>query len=300
MSRDPSLRKLRYFLAVANSSRVTQAAIDLNVSQSSITTGVREIEEQLGVALFQRTPQGMKLTQEGVRFKQQVIQIFQAVDEAFDNLQDHQPLVEGSLDLAVSYTVAGYFLPALVAKFQRSYPWVQLRLYEASRLDIEQGLLSGRFELAIMLISNLDAADSIECQSLTFSPRRLWVCSHHPLLSRDSVGLKDVAHHPYIMLTVDEADQAAAEYWKRSGLTPNVLFQTSSVEAVRSLVANGTGVSILSDMVYRPWSLDGRRIEHIDLSVAIPSMEIGLAWARHRALSPAAEAFQSQTTTFPP
>lgn len=298
MSREPSLRKLRYFLAVADSGRVTQAAVDLNVSQSSITTGVRELEEQLGVSLFQRTAQGMRLTQEGVRFQQQVIHIFQAVDEAFDNLQDHQPLLEGRLELAVSYTVAGYFLPSLVARFQRRYPSVQLRLYEASRPEIEQGLLSGRFDLAIVLISNLDAGAPLECQSLTRSPRRLWVCSHHPLLSRETVSLRDVAHHPYIMLTVDEADQTAIGYWQQAGLEPNTLFQTSSVEAVRSLVANGTGVSILSDMVYRPWSLEGRRIEHIDLSDSIPTMEVGLAWARHRPLEAPAEAFRDQALLY--
>ncbi|QFU01106.1 HTH-type transcriptional regulator CynR [Halomonas sp. THAF5a] len=298
MSRDPSLRKLRYFLAVADSGRVTQAAVDLNVSQSSITTGVRELEEQLGVSLFQRTAQGMRLTQEGVRFQQQVIHIFQAVDEAFDNLQDHQPQLEGDLNLAVSYTVAGYFLPSLVARFQRRYPWVQLRLFEASRPEIEQGLLSGRFDLAIALISNLDGAAPIERQSLTHSPRRLWVCSHHPLLSRDTVSLRDLAHHPYIMLTVDEADQTAIGYWQQAGLEPNTLFQTSSVEAVRSLVANGTGISILSDMVYRPWSLEGRRIEHIDLADPIPTMDVGLAWAQHRPLEASAKAFCDQALSF--
>ena len=64
MARSPSLRKLRYFVAVAESGKVTQAAVDLNVSQSSITTGVREIEDELGVKLFDRQAQGMVL---GVR-----------------------------------------------------------------------------------------------------------------------------------------------------------------------------------------------------------------------------------------
>ncbi|CAM4080712.1 LysR family transcriptional regulator [Vreelandella rituensis] len=298
MSRDPSLRKLRYFLAVADSGRVTHAAIDLNVSQSSITTGVKELEEQLGVALFQRTAQGMRLTQEGVRFQQQVIHIFQAVDEAFDNLQDHQPLMEGSLELAVSYTVAGYFLPSLVARFQRRYPSVQLHLYEVSRPEIERGLLSGRFDLAIVLISNLGSDAPIECQPLTRSPRRLWVCSHHPLLSLETVSLRDVAYYPYIMLTVDEADQTAISYWQQAGLKPNTLFQTTSVEAVRSLVANGTGVSILSDLVYRPWSLEGRRIEHVELSNPIPAMNVGLAWAKNFPLEASAQAFCDQALMY--
>lgn len=292
MARSPSLRKLRYFVAVAESGKVTQAAVDLNVSQSSITTGVREIEDELGVKLFERQAQGMVLTREGTRFLDRVRHVFQAVDEAFDSTRVHSPTLEGRLDLAMSYTVAGYFLPPLLAQFQRRYPGVTVRLHEASRPTIQAGLLGGRFDLAIMLISNLEPGAPLAQHLLIRSPRRLWVASHHPLHGRRDVGLADVAREPYIMLNVDEAEQTALRYWAPSGLGPQTLFSTSSVEAVRSLVASGSGVSILSDMVYRPWSLEGRRIEHIDLADPIPTMDVGFAWDRKRALSPPAQAFR--------
>ena len=291
MARTPSLRKLRYFVAVAESGKVTQAAVDLNVSQSSITTGVREIEEELGVKLFDRQAQGMLLTREGTRFLQQVRHVFQAVDEAFDSTRVHSPTLTGRLELAMSYTVAGYFLPPLLAQFQRRYPGVEVRLHEAPRPVIQAGLKNATFDLAIMLVSNLEPDTPLETHLLIRSPRRLWVGSHHPLLGRRQVGLGDVSQEPYIMLNVDEAEQTALKYWAPSGLAPRTLFSTSSVEAVRSLVANGAGISILSDMVYRPWSLEGRRIEHIDLSTPIPTMDVGLAWDARRSLTPPARAF---------
>ena len=80
------------------------------------------------------------------------------------------------------------------------------------------------------------------------------------------------------MLTVDEAAHTAMRYWSRTPHQPSVRLRTSSVEAVRSMVANGLGVTILSDMVYRPWSLEGRRIETINLKDAVPTMNVGLAW----------------------
>ena len=67
--------------------------------------------------------------------------------------------------------------------------------------------------------------------------------------------LEDVARYPYVLLTVDEADETTRQYWGE--LRPQVFVETSSIEAVRSIVANGNGVTILSDMVYRPWSLGG-------------------------------------------
>lgn len=296
--RDFSLRKMRYVMAVAKSGRVTQAAVDLNVSQSSITTGVKEVEEQLGVALFRRTSRGMILTREGNRFLQRVNYALQALDDAFDSLKDIHPTLKGTLRLAMTYTVAGYFMPPLLAQFQRRYPWVRVELYEVSRPEIEQGLTAGEFDLAIVLTSNIEHHQWLEKLTLTQSQRRLWVNGQHELMKRERITLQDIAHYPYIMLTVDEADQSALKYWKPEGLTPNILFRTSSVEAVRSMVANGTGITILSDMVYRPWSLDGKRIEHIELNNPIPPMELGLSWPRNRPLSPAAKAFSDLAQSF--
>jgi DNA-binding transcriptional LysR family regulator len=94
------------------------------------------------------------------------------------------------------------------------------------------------------------------------------------------------------MLTVDEASNTAQRYWNRTSYRPKTIFRTSSVEAVRSMVANGMGVTILSDMVYRPWSLDGRRVEVISLADRIPTMDVGLAWAANVEQNTAVSAFR--------
>jgi DNA-binding transcriptional LysR family regulator len=93
------------------------------------------------------------------------------------------------------------------------------------------------------------------------------------------------------MLTVDEANQTASRYWKPTGLRPNIVFKTSSVEAVRSMVADGMGITILSDMVYRPWSLEGQRIELRNVVAEIPTMDVGLAWNHTRPQAPATRTF---------
>ena len=69
-------------------------------------------------------------------------------------------------------------------------------------------------------------------------------------------------------------------------MRPDVAFRTRSVEAVRSLVATGAGVALLPDLVYRPWSLEGDRIELRDVSGDLPTVQVGLAWRRGAPLSP--------------
>ena len=114
--------------------------------------------------------------------------------------------------------------------------------------------------------------------------RRLWLSPKHKLLSASQIRLSDVAKEPYLLLTTDDNTDTTLRYWKKHGLQPNVHFRTVSLEAVRSLVAANIGVTILSDIVYRPWSLDGEGIEARPIADKLPEIKIGIAWKRKREL----------------
>ena len=289
---DPSIRQIRYFIAVANSHQISRAAMELNVSQSAITTAVKQLEEIVGVALFQRSSTGVKLTYEGNIFLDHAQRIAAAVDEAVRSPRMQRDEVTGTLRLAMTYTVAGYFLPPHIERFSSAFPNVELQLTEASRAVIETGLVAGTFDLAVLLTSNILDQEGLSYETLIRSRRRLWLSARHPLLDFPSVSLSDVAQEPYIMLTVDEASNSAQRYWNQTSYRPKTILRTSSVEAVRSMVANRMGVTILSDMVYRPWSLDARRVEVIALADPIPTMDVGLAWAADREQTRAVKSFR--------
>ncbi len=286
-----SLKQVRYFIATADAAQVSQAAIALNVSQSAVTAAVKQLETELKVELFKRLSSGMTLTAEGARFLHHARNIMAAVKAAQNAPLTEDTAISGRARIGVSYTVAGYFLPRHYTRFARSYPRIRTELYELPRKAIESGLLDGSLDLAVMLVSNLQDKKHLAHETLLRSRRRLWLPVEHPLLAADAITLEDVAREPYMMLTVDEASHTAWRYWKPTGLRPNVVFTTSSVEAVRSLVADGMGITILSDMVYRPWSLEGDRIESRDVSGALPVVQVGLVWRRGSSLPAAAKEF---------
>ena len=287
----PSLKQIRYFIAAANAGQVSRAAIELNVSQSAITAAIKSLEEIVGTSLFERHSTGVTLTYEGNLFLDHARHIVAAIDEAVRLPQRVRENVNGQVQLVVSYTVAGYFLSPHLARFNRAFPNVEVQLAESDRSDIEEGLISGQYDLAVMLTSNIINQEDLAFDTLLRSRRRLWVDTHHPFLELSSVSLQDISTQPYVMLTVDEASNTAQRYWNRTKYRPNVIFRTYSVEAVRSMVANGTGVAILSDMVYRPWSLEGRRIEVVSVADDIPTMDVGMAWSRSSQIGDATKAF---------
>lgn len=287
----PSLREFRYFVATAEAGQVSQAAISLNVSQSTVTAALQQLEARLGVVLFRRAPTGMELTVEGSRFLTHARNVMAAVSAAQRAQLTENAPVKGTVRVGVTYTVAGYFLPRHYSRFARNFPDINVQMFELPRAAIEIGLKDRTLDIAVMLVSNLQDREAIASETLFRSRRRLWLPVEHPLLLAESVDLHDVADAPYIMLSVDEAHQTASRYWAPTGFRPNVTFTTSSVEAVRSMVADGLGLTILSDMVYRPWSLEGLRIEQRSLVTPIPTMDVGLAWLKAAKLSAATRAF---------
>ena len=292
-----TLKHLRYFIAAAETGQISHAAMELNISQSAVTAGIQGLEATLGARLLARRAQGVSVTPQGARFLSRAKAIIAAVEEAARSPLGEEGAVTGRVRLGLTYTVAGYFMARHYATFRRIYPGITLELSEQPRAAIENALVTGGLDLAVMLTSNLGNTGELASETLFRSRRHLWLPSDHPLLGASRITLADVAREPYVMLTVDEASRTAGRYWDQTGLVPKVVFNTSSVEAVRSMVAAGMGVTILSDMVYRPWSLEGQRIEQRDTVEAIPSMDVGLTWPNSRPLTAQAQVFRTFITT---
>ncbi|NEX64192.1 LysR family transcriptional regulator [Noviherbaspirillum galbum] len=291
MADNVSLRQLRYFVAAAKAGQFSMAARDEHVSQSTITNAVLALEEELGIKLFDRLAQGVALTAEGQDFFHNACHILDSVRDAVHNPRFRKGTLRGSVSVAASYTVLGYFLPELLARFRASYPDVEIDLRDTDRPGIEQAVAKAEVDLGVAIISNVQRIDRFSHAVLVRSRRQLWVAPTHPLAQIPAPSLADIARHPYIQVTADEAEASTLAYWKNRKSRPRIVFRTSSIEAVRGLVAHGFGVTVLSDMVFRPWSLEGKRIEARPILDAVPHMEVGVLWHPSKPLSPPAEAF---------
>lgn len=291
-AKEITLRQMRYFRAAAATGQFSMAATEEHVSQSAITNAVIALKQLLGVRLFDRLPHGVALTPEGNHLYQHVTRILESVDDALRQPRVRSDSLRGTVSFAASYTVLGYFLPEMLARFRNSYPNVELDLHDLERSAIEDRVLRGEIELGIVLLSNVDNPGRFDHRSLMRSRRQLWAAPGHPLLQGPPPSLKQVAEYPYILLTVDEGQESTMRYWQAKRLTPNVAFRTTSMESLRGFVAHGYGVTVLSDMVFRPWSLEGKEIEARPLGSPAPDMEVGVLWRKDAELSPTATALR--------
>ncbi len=288
-----SFRQVRYFIAVADAGKVSAAAANLHVSQSAVSAAIDKLEKDIEAPLFRRRSNGVELTYEGHQFLTHAQNIMAAVSEATRGVRRSGRSLRGQVKVGLTYTVAGYFFPQLLMRFSRSFPDVEFKLVEKQRTQIEEEIVSGELDIAVILVSNLQNVGEISSRVLIKSQRRLWLSADHHLMNEDVVELSQIAKEPYVMLTVDEAEKSALRYWSATDYSPNVIFKTSSVEAVRSMVATGTGITILSDMVYRPWSLEGQHVEVKPVAGQVHSMDVGLIWKRGKEMNPQTKALYS-------
>jgi len=286
-----TLRQLQYFISVAEEGTVSGAAQSLSISQSAVTDAIKELESDLGVTLFERHRRGLTITHKGHQFYRHATRILASVSDARRSFGEAEAPVGGSLQLGVTSLVAGYVLSDLLARYRRAYPNVNVTAIEDNGDYLEHLLIGGELDVAVMVISNLRDRVALQAEIFETSPYRLWLPLGHRLAGADIISVSDIVPEPLIMLTVDETEENTGKLLAAFSARPNVAFRTRSVEAVRSLVATGAGIALLPDLVYRPWSLEGDRIESRDISGALPVVQVGMVWRRGSQLTQAARDF---------
>lgn len=286
-----TIRQLQYFVAVAETGTVSRAAKNLSISQSAVTEALKDLEADLGVPLFERHSRGLNITQKGHQFLRHATGLLSGVANARRAFEDEAVEETGTFHLGVTPLVAGYVVSDILARYRRAYPKIEVTAIEDDGSYLEHLLIGGELDVAVMLTSNLRNRFALQTENLVSSPYKLWLPMGHDLSFQEIISTSDVSSEPLIMLSLDEIEQATENLLETFSARPKVAFKTRSVEAVRSLVATGAGVALLPDLIYRPWSLEGDRIDYRDVSASLPLIQVGMVWRMGSDLSTAAKNF---------
>ncbi len=287
-----TLRQFRYFIAVAESGSVAAASRLLSIAQSAVTKSMQELEDELGQRLFERSSKGIALTTQGHRFLAGARRVIGAVAEATrGQCGADAGGPDGHLVIGVTSLVAGYYLSELLSRYRRLCPGVSVQVVEDMPSFLEHLLINGEIDVAIMVCNALGEPQALVVETLTRSPNRVWMASDHPLTAHEDVSLADCANHDQVVLEADRIHELLRAAWARHALKPRTLLSTSSLEAVRSLVGAGAGISVLPDFLYRAWTLDAEHVDVRALRDELPTVDVGLVWRRGLAVKPAVGEF---------
>ena len=252
------LHQLRYVLAVAEAGSITRAAEALHLAQPSLSTQIRKLERELGTPLFERLGRRVRLTNAGEAFVEHARRALGELDDARRGVEAVRGLRAGRVRLGVLPSVGARLLPAVLARFARRHPDVEIALREQNVSgDFEALVHGGTLDAAVIRMPHhregLHAAILVDESMLALLP------PGHALADRESLALAELASEPFVGMTPGSGLRDLLDATcTAAGFTPRVIIETTQLGTVHGMVAAGVGVSVLprlclsSEVVARP------------------------------------------------
>ena len=273
-----NLRDLGYLVAVAEHRHFGRAAEACFVSQPTLSTQLKKLEQELGVELIERSPRQVMLTPAGARVVERARIILFEADDIRSIAKQAQDPEAGSVRLGLFPTIAPYLLPHVVPRLHHRFPALELLLVEEKTEVVLQRLRDGKLDAAVLALPVFD--DRLVREDLFTEEFVLAVPADHPLASTDDpVDVSVLAAEHVLLLEEGHClrDQALA-VCQLAGAAEHSGFRATSLETLRQMVAAGVGVTLLPELAVQPPVPPSDAIRLLRFKDPVPTRRIAMLW----------------------
>lgn len=233
------LKSLGYFVRIAELGSITRAASHLRLAQPALSRHVQRLEEELGASLFTRANRGVRLTEAGAKLLENALRILREVERAGDEIRAHRAHPSGKIILGVTPTLCPVVVPEIFARVRRSYPRVELKVVHAGMVRLEEFVIDGRVDLA--LLSEMSRSRLI--LSTPLAREEMVLVTRPGARPAGDVAPEELARTPLIL---GDGLRAAMEGLLAGlGVDLTVDTELNDHETIRLMVIEGVGASIL-------------------------------------------------------
>ncbi|TXI58080.1 LysR family transcriptional regulator [Mycolicibacterium mageritense] len=279
------LDELQWFVVLAETEHVTDAAAELGVSQPTLSRALARLEDQLGAPLFDRVNRRLHLNAYGQILLEHARRSIAEIRSATERIAALRDPDTGTVRLAFLHSQASWFVPDLLRRFRAEAPRVQFDLVQGAAHVIVEQLANGQADLAI----TSPRPDGYRWRGLYVERLCLAVPRDHRLASRARIRLADATGEPFVALAPGFGlRQLTDELCAEAGIAPQVVFEAMEIPTMEGLVAAGFGVAVVP--VPRPERAEPGAV-YVPLAAASAKRQLGLAWSADRQLPPAAQRF---------
>lgn len=277
MARAFTLVQLRYFIEIARLENMRAAASALNVSQSTLSSSLSQLEHDLGAQLFLRLPnRALKLSEDGKRLVARARILLEDAETLQTSLSGTDDQVGGKLRVGIFAPLAPFIAPRLLSNFREQYPKIELQFVEGEQQQILEALGKGECEIALMYDLGVSAEFSME--SVERLGAHIIVAENHRLAQRkEPVSFSELVDEPLVLLDQAHSREYFLKLFSSLDLEPNVAYWVSGYETVRSYVAMGLGYSILNRRMSHNLTYTGFSV--VPLPIADPVVPISVVVA---------------------
>lgn len=287
-----NLNKLKVFYLAAKYRNFTTAAQLLNVTQPAVSMQINSIERFYGIRLFDKVGRQLTLTDAGEILYQHADKIFALTTQMVQELNDLKHLKYGTLRIGTTATFAHYFMPDLIASYQRFYPEIRIILYEGSSVDTLQTVLEGKNELGIVGRHPYPN----EIASIPLTEQELWLVSSpmYPSIEGNEHGISilQLPDFPLIFRGMGSSIRhVITDFCKAHGVSPSVRIESGSLAFIKDLVIRGYGLSFFIKTAVID-EIRKKKIIAIPIREGNPRLHIDVIFRKKTNFSYAARAFK--------
>jgi len=288
------MRQLRYFLMIAREGQITRAAKLLNMEQPPLSRQLKQMEDELGVKLFDRHGKGLKLTDAGMHLKQRAESLYSQFNETIEEMKELEQGVRGVLSIGAVFSCSS-LLPQPIEQFRKKYPQVSYKILEGDHYYLGEQLEKHAIDLvfARLPFEALTDPKQLAVMPLPSDPFVVIVpTSWQQFERKSSFKLEELAHYPILTLKTDQTThmhEQVLEACHRYGVKPDIICECSSVAITIALIADGLGISLLPRSVMS--SFMDPRVKIIPLSHDFLQSDIGIVWLKEHYVPKRAQFF---------
>ena len=279
-----NLRDLRYLVALADHRHFGKAAAASFVSQPTLSTQIRKLEDELGVSLVERAPRRVMLTPVGLEVAERARRIVSDVEQLRELARRTRDPEAGSVRLGLFPTLGPYLLPHVVAGVRQRFPRLELLLVEEKTEALLRLLREGRLDCAILALPLHD--EQLHVEPLFEEPFVLAVPQGHALVQAGPLHLDDLAEQSLLLLEDGHClrDQAL-EVCRMAGVGEKTGFRATSLETLRQMVAAHVGVTLMPVLAVKPPVPRNDAIALLRFDGDPPRRQIAMVWRRSSAMA---------------
>jgi len=273
------LRHLRYFIGVAEEENVSRAALKLHVSQPALSRQIRDLEDELGFLLLERSAKSVRLTEAGRAFLNEARAVLQRADDA---VKAARAIATGGGELHVGYapSLTARILPATLRAFQSELPGVRVKLHDLSTEEMLAGLRESKLQIAFVARPIASALRGFRFEELLRDPVCVAVAPKHALAGKRSVTLTEVSGEPIIAFSrkdYPEAHELLAATFAPIKIKLRIVEEHESVSSLIAAVESGAGVAVVTESLT---CTSGPRLKLIPIKPAPEPLIVGAVWSK--------------------